>query len=283
MDHSPTVAVAGPPARTGLQLSGLTVGYRHTRRWPLTGADRVIVSGVDATAEAGRVTAILGPNGAGKSTLLRSVAGLQPVLAGRVLSHDRNGTGTDLLRLSSRQRARRLAVVLTERVDAGLLTGREVVELGRHPYLSLVGRLSGRDHRLIGSVLADLNATELADQRFAELSDGQRQRLLLARALVAEPELLILDEPSAFLDVGARIDLMALLDRVARERMITVLVSTHEVELALRMADRLWLIHDHELTSGTPAELIAAGLIGRVFGTAHAVFDPASGTFGVRR
>jgi iron complex transport system ATP-binding protein len=173
--------------------------------------------------------------------------------------------------------------VLTERVDAGLLTGREVVELGRHPYLGLVGRLSARDHRLIDEVLADLNAADLARQRFAELSDGQRQRLLLARALVAEPELLILDEPSAFLDVGARVDLMALLERVARDRMITVLVSTHEVELALRMADRLWLIHDHDLTTGTPAELIGSGLIGRVFGTAHAVFDPASGTFGVRR
>jgi iron complex transport system ATP-binding protein len=276
------MAAAGE-GRPGLQLSGLTVGYRHTRRWPLTGVDRVVVSGVSATAEAGRVTAVLGPNGAGKSTLLRSVAGLQPALAGRVLAFGRDGTGDDLLRLPPRQRARRLAVVLTERVDAGLLTGREVVELGRHPYLGLVGRLSARDHRLIDEVLADLNAADLARQRFAELSDGQRQRLLLARALVAEPELLILDEPSAFLDVGARVDLMALLERVARDRMITVLVSTHEVELALRMADRLWLIHDHDLTTGTPAELIGSGLIGRVFGTAHAVFDPASGTFGVRR
>jgi iron complex transport system ATP-binding protein len=272
-----------PAEAARLELSELAVGYRHTRRWPLTGPDRLIVSGVAATARAGQVTAVLGPNGAGKSTLLRSVAGLQPVLRGRVLIEDRDGRTHDLLRLPPRQRARRIAVVLTERVDAGLLTGREVVELGRHPYLGLVGRLSARDHRMIRQVLADLGATELADQRFAELSDGQRQRLLLARALVAEPELLILDEPSAFLDVGARVDLMALLTRVARERMITVLVSTHEVELALRMADRLWLIHDRVLTSGTPAELVGSGLIGRVFSTGHAVFDPATGTFGVRR
>lgn len=283
-----------------LDLRQLSVGYRHTRRWPFTGADRPVVTGIAATALGGEVTALLGPNGAGKSTLLRSVAGLQPALGGQVLWVDRDVRAHDLLRMAPRQRARRIAVVLTERVDAGLLTGREVVELGRHPHLGLLGRLSEPDHLMIDRVLADLHADDLAGRRFTELSDGQRQRLLLARALVAEPDLLVLDEPSAFLDVGARVDLMALLARIARERMIPVLMSTHEVELALRLADRLWLIHGsgtgpdagppeagmragRELTSGTGAELTASGLIGRVFGTEHAVFDPASKTFGVRR
>ncbi len=279
------------PSGPGLQLLDLTVGYRHGRRRPSTGPDRVVVSGVRAFAPAGQVTALLGPNGAGKSTLLRSVAGLQPSLGGRVISVGGDGAVRDLLRMPPRSRARSIAVVLTERVDAGLLTGREVAELGRHPYLGMLGRLSERDHRLIDRVLADLHAADLADRRFAELSDGQRQRLLLARALVTEPDLLVLDEPSAFLDVGARVDLMALLGRLARERAIPVLVSTHEVELALRLADRLWLIHPagadpaagHRLTSGTPAALIDSGLVGGVFGTEHAVFDPVSGTFGVRR
>ncbi|HEY9292665.1 MAG TPA: ABC transporter ATP-binding protein [Microlunatus sp.] len=266
----------------GLRLQDLSVGYRHTRRWPAAEPDRVIVDQIGAEAPAGRVTAVLGPNGAGKSTLLRTVAGLQPPLGGRILLRSDSGDDHDLLRLSPRDRARRTAVVLTERVDVGLLTGREVVELGRHPYLGLISRLTERDHRLINEVLADLQATDLAEQRFAELSDGQRQRLLLARALVAEPELLILDEPSAFLDVGARVDLLALLERLAREKMITVLVSTHEVELALRMVHRLWLIHDHRLITGTPDALINDGRIAAVFGTAHTVFDPTSRTFGVR-
>jgi iron complex transport system ATP-binding protein len=265
-----------------LEVTDLSVGYRSTLRWPLRGPDRVVVSGIDAVAPAGQVTALLGPNGAGKSTLLRTIAGLQPPLHGSVALSDADGGDQDLLKLPPKQRARRTAVVLTERVDAGLLTGREVVELGRHPYLGLVSRLPAADHRLINGVLTDLQAADLADQRFAELSDGQRQRLLLARALVTEPELLILDEPSAFLDVGARIDLMALLAGIARQRMITVLISTHEVELALRLSDRLWLIHDHQLTTGTPTELIGSGLIADVFGTGHAVFDPGTRTFQVR-
>ncbi|SDS97558.1 ABC transporter ATP-binding protein [Microlunatus soli] len=268
-----------------LRLTGLRAGYRHPHRAGLRwrrSPDRIVVDDVDATARAGQVTALLGPNGAGKSTLLRSVAGLQPLLSGSVGWRDPAGVEHDLLRMPARERARRTAVVLTERVDAGLLTGREVVELGRHPYLGLVSRLGADDHRLIDGVLADLHATEPAGQRFAELSDGQRQRLLLARALVTEPDVLILDEPSAFLDVGARVDLMSLLHRIARTRMITVLISTHEVELALRMADRLWLIHDHRLTSGTAQELIDQGLIADVFGTEHAVFDASTRTFGVR-
>jgi iron complex transport system ATP-binding protein len=259
-----------------LTLTGVAAGYRHR------GRDRVIVDEVEAVAPAGAVTALLGPNGAGKSTLLRSLVGLQPLLRGGVTLTDARGQDTELLQLSPRERARRTAVVLTERVDAGLLTGREVVELGRHPYLGLIGRLTDRDRFLVGETLAELQAGDLAGERFAELSDGQRQRLLLARALVGEPELLVLDEPSAFLDVGARVDLMALLGRIARDRGITVLLSTHEVELALRMADRLWLIQDHRITVGAPAAMVADGRIARVFGTRHAVFDAASGTFRVR-
>ncbi|QGN35043.1 ABC transporter ATP-binding protein [Microlunatus sp. Gsoil 973] len=260
----------------GLRLDRVSAGYRHRR------VERLIVEQIDAFAPAGQVTALLGPNGAGKSTLIRSIIGLQPLLGGSVTLTDTAGSGSDLLQLSPRERARRTAVVLTERVEAGLLTGREVVELGRHPYLGLIGRLTDHDRQLIAGVLDDLQATDLAGQRFAEVSDGQRQRLLLARALVCEPELLVLDEPSAFLDVGARVDLMALLARLAHDRRITVLLSTHEVELALRMADRLWLIHDRRVSSGSPAELVAGGRIGRVFGTRHAHFDPASGTFRVR-
>lgn len=266
-----------------LEITDLRVGYRHPHRVGLRRrSDRIVVDAMNACARAGEVTALLGPNGAGKSTLLRSITGLQPPLAGGVGWRDPAGVDHDLLRMPARDRARRTAVVLTERVDAGLLTGREVVELGRHPYLGLISRLTARDHRLIDNVLADLHAEEPAGQRFTELSDGQRQRILLARALVTEPDVLILDEPSAFLDVGARVDLMSLLHRIAREKMITVLLSTHEVELALRMADRLWLIHDHQLTTGTAAELIDTGLIAEVFGTEHTVFDPRSRTFGVR-
>lgn len=260
-----------------VRLDAVRVGYRSGRRWPLRDPDLVVVDLVDAEARPGELTAVLGPNGAGKSTLLRSLIGLQPLLGGRISLGE-----TDLGRVSLAERARRAAVVLTDRVDAGLLTGREVVELGRHPHQGPFGRLGAEDHRAVAEAIEHLHAEGLADHRFSEMSDGQRQRILLARALCQQPELLILDEPTAFLDVGARVDLMALLRRIADERGITVLVSTHEVELALRMSDTVWLIDGPALLAGTPDELIADGSVARVFETDSTEFDAQSRTFRLR-
>jgi iron complex transport system ATP-binding protein len=237
---------------------------------------------VDAAARAGELTALLGTNGAGKSTLLRSITGLQPLLSGRVKLIGNDASEYGLHELDARERARRVAVTLTERIDAGLLTGREVTELGRHPYQGLVSTLSGPEQRLIDETLAVLQAGDFADQRFAELSDGQRQRIAIARALVTEPDVLVLDEPSAFLDVGARIELMGLLRSIAQNRMITVLVSTHEVELALQLADQLWLIRDRGVVTGDVPGLIAGGDISAVFATEHTGFDPRTRTFRLR-
>lgn len=267
----------------GLELRGVSAGYRSTQRWPRPRMDRVILSQVHAAAPAGQMTALLGTNGSGKSTLLRSIAGLQPLLAGRVELSGDGGSRCDVGALGVRERGRRMAVALTERVDAGLLTAREVAELGRHPHQGLTSRLSDVEQTLIDQTLQVLGADDFAHQRFAELSDGQRQRIVIARALVTEPDLLILDEPSAFLDVGARVDLMALLRTIARTRMIAVLVSTHEVELALQLADQLWLIQNQTMLSGDVAGLIADGSIATVFGTDHASFDPATGTFRLRQ
>lgn len=263
-------------ART-VRLDAVRVGYRSGRRWPFRDPDMVVVDGIDAVARPGELTAVLGPNGAGKSTLLRSLIGLQPLLAGLITLGE-----VDLSKVSVTERARRAAVVLTDRVDTGLLTGREVVELGRHPHQGPFSRLEPRDHRIVAEAIAHLHTEDLATQRFSEMSDGQRQRVLLARALCQQPELLILDEPTAFLDVGARVDLMALLRRTADERAITVLVSTHEVELALRMSDAVWLIDGPQLITGTPEELIADGSIARVFETSATEFDPDTRTFRLR-
>ena len=260
-----------------MELTDVSVGYPSGRRWPHAGQDHVVVAGIQASARPGQLTAVLGPNGAGKSTLLRSLMGLQPMLSGQATLE-----GTELDSLPPRERARRTAVVLTDRIDVGLLTGREVVELGRYPHQGFTSRLTDQEARLIQDTLDQLHAAHLADHRFAEMSDGQRQRILLARALVQEPELLVLDEPSAFLDVGARVDLMALLQTMAAERTITVIISTHEVELALRMSDSIWLIDNGRLTQGSPEELIINGSIGRVFETPATHFNPDSRTFELR-
>ena len=253
----------------GLALHNLTVGHRHGRR------DRAVLTGVDACAARGALTVLLGPNGSGKSTLLRTLAGLLPALAGTATLH-----GRDLLDLPPAARARRVGVVLTERPAACLLTSREVVELGRHPHTGPTGTLTARDHAIVDDAIDAVDATELADRRLHELSDGERQRILVGRALAQRPALLLLDEPSAFLDVSARVSLLGLLRRLAREQDICVLLSTHDLELALRLADSTWLLdHNGTTRTGAPGALAASGAIGQIFDTDDLHFDPATGTF----
>jgi iron complex transport system ATP-binding protein len=258
-----------------LELEGVTVGYPGTgwRRPPV-----VVLREVDLRATAGRVTVLLGPNGSGKSTLLRSVAGLQRLLAGRVLL-----AGASLTDLDPRRRAARVAVVLTERFDPGLLRGADVVRLGRYPHRSSAGNLTATDRKVIAQALAAVHAEGLEDVALTRMSDGQRQRIMIARALAQEPALLLLDEPSAFLDAPARIELLALLRRIAAERGIAVVASTHDVEAAVRMGQDGWLIApDGAVTSAPVEELAAGGAIGAAFDTPAVTFEADNRMFRLR-
>ncbi|GGT33320.1 ABC transporter ATP-binding protein [Streptomyces purpureus] len=262
----------------GLATEGLAVGYR-TRSARGRGANRAVLSGLDLEARAGELTVLLGPNGAGKSTLLRTLCGLLPSLEGRV----RIG-GADLARTSPTALARRLAVVLTDRVDPGLLSVRELAGLGRHPHTGFTGRLTDADHAVVEWSLKAVGAGHLADRPAAELSDGERQRVLTARALAQEPEVVLLDEPTAFLDVPSRVALTVLLRDLARDKGLTVVVSTHDLELALRVADAVWLVdRDRHVHAGAPEDLIRSGAVADAFDADHLAFDPVSGTFGLRR
>ncbi|GEL21268.1 hypothetical protein PSU4_02220 [Pseudonocardia sulfidoxydans NBRC 16205] len=253
--------------RGGLSVEDLAVGYRGT----------AVLHGLTARAEPGELTVLLGPNGAGKSTLLRTLAGLQRPLTGTIRLGD-----ADLLAMPAADRAVQLAVVLTDRVDPGLLTGRELVALGRHPHTGARGRLRPADEAAIEAAVRAVGAGHLAARRVAELSDGERQRILTARALAQDPALLLLDEPSAFLDVSSRVALLGLLRTLARDRGIAVVVSTHDLELVLRLADHVWLVDPAGgLCSGPPEELVADGAVAAVFDTAGLAFDPVTGTFAV--
>ena len=252
-----------------LSLDGLTVGHRSGRR------SRTVLAGLHATAAPGELTVLIGPNGAGKSTLLRTAAGLLPPLAGTVRLD-----GADLLARTPAERARQVAVVLTDRVEPGLLTARELVGLGRLPHTGPFRRPGPADLAAVDRAFDATGATPFADRRVAELSDGERQRVLTSRALAQAPQVLLLDEPGAFLDVAARVGLLALLRDLARTEKMCVVVSTHDLELALRLADNVWLVGaDGELRAGTPEELTAAGRIGTVFDTDALAFDAESGTF----
>ncbi len=258
---------------SGLFLERVTVGYRRRGTRPA----RTVLTDLTLTAPPATVTVLLGPNGAGKSTLLRSVAGLQPVQGGSVRLN-----GVDLVATRPRDRARAVAVVLTDRFDPGLLRGEDVVALGRYPHLAMTGTLRESDRVAIDDALAAVHAEPLASRPLAELSDGERQRIMIARALAQDPGLLVLDEPSAFLDAPARLELLAVLDRIATARRIPVVVSTHDVETALRGATHGWVIDGSRVVAGALAALAGDGTIGGAFDTAAVRFDPVERIFKLR-
>lgn len=261
-----------PTSTPALELAGLVIGYHHRRR------SVTVAAGLTARARRGELTVLIGPNGAGKSTLIRTLAGLQPALGGRVLLD-----GADLAGLHRDELARRVGVVLTDRVDPGLLSARELVGLGRIPHLGLGGRLRPADHEIIDWALAATGAQHLASRPAVELSDGECQRVLTARALAQQPGLLVLDEPTAFLDVSSRAGLFGLLRELARDQQLAVVLSTHDLELALRVADRVWLLdRDGVLIDTVGEELMLSGRIGQMFDSETLRFDPVDGVFAFR-
>jgi iron complex transport system ATP-binding protein len=252
-----------------LRAEGLAVGY----------AGRTVLSGLDLELRAGELVCLLGPNGAGKSTLLRTLAGLQPALSGRLWLGDREADS-----LPAAARARRTAIVLTERLDVGHLAVRDLASLGRHPHTGWSGRLGDADRDAIRRALEDAGAWDLRGRRCDELSDGEKQRALLARALAQDPDVLLLDEPTAFLDLPRRVEAMRALRRIVREgrrgRGRAVLLSTHDLDLALRAADRLWLVSAKgTFAAGLPEELALSGAVGAAFDQGDVAFDRATGEF----
>ena len=240
---------------TVLRASSLTVGYRGRR----------VRENVDVELRSGEMVCLLGRNGAGKSTLLRVLGGLDKPLAGRVDLRVSDGW-EELHGLLPRERARRLGVVLPERSDLGLMTARELVNLGRHPHTGWSGRLSALDHAAVGAALEELGAGHLAPRTVASLSDGERQKVMIARALAQEPDTLVLDEPTAALDIHHEMAMFELVAQLAQRDGKTVVIATHNVNLAARYATRMLLLdRGRPAAVGTPVEVIEADTIGRVY------------------
>ena len=246
-----------------LQTRSLVVGY---------GA-RPVLGPLDLKLQAGEFTCLIGANGAGKSTLLRTLCSMQKPLSGEV-----HVQGRPLSTLSASARARMIAMVLTDRLDDVAMTGRELVALGRYPHLHWLARLSEYDHAIIEHALADADAVYLADKPLDAMSDGERQKVLFARALAQQPQLLILDEATAFLDLPRRVQTMHWLRHMAREKQIAVLLSTHDLELALRHADTFWLIDPNGVVRvGAPEDLALAGHLETTFRREGLTFDLSRG------
>jgi iron complex transport system ATP-binding protein len=242
-------------AAPALRTFDLAVGYR-TR-----GSRRAVLERVNLAVQPGELVCLLGPNGIGKSTLLRTLARMQPPLWGSI-----ELGGVPLNSLSATDLARRLGVVLTERVAVDALSVRGIVEIGRYPHSGWLGRLTEHDHGIVDWAIDASGARRLVNRDFSRLSDGERQRVMVARALAQEPLLLMLDEPTAFLDVPARVELMGLLRQLTRDASIAVIVSTHDLELALRTADVVWLVlPGGELMTGAPEDVVVSGGIAQAF------------------
>ncbi len=254
-------------ASLALSTHALTIGYPG--RPP-----SLLAHDLDLTLAAGELVCLLGPNGAGKSTLLRTLAGLQPALAGTILLDDQ-----PLQRLSSKERARCLSLVLTERLPNMTMTGYELVALGRSPYTDWSGTLSSHDESVIAWAVQAVQAQELAARPLHTLSDGQRQKLFIARALAQETPVMLLDEPTAFLDVPRRVEMMRLLQNLVQTTGTAALLSTHDLEGALRAADRVWLLHDGTLHVGAPEDIVLSGMLGAAFTGDGVHFDLEQGTF----
>lgn len=244
-----------------LRLNDLSVGY--------PGARGAVLAPASVDVAPGTFACILGRNGAGKSTLMRSIAGLQPALGGEVLLE-----GEPISTMRSAARARRIAVVLTERTFSPGLTVEDIVSLGRQPFTGWQGHLTGDDYAKVATAIERAGADAFRGRFFDDLSDGERQRVLIARALAQTAKVMILDEITAFLDLPGRVEVMALLRSHARETGAIVLLSSHDLDLSLQLADEVWLVADGRLTCGNADVLVQGGTIAEAFDTPAVTFSP---------
>jgi len=252
-----------------LYTEALSVGY----------GEKTVVANIALHAEAGKLLCLIGPNGAGKSTLLKTLTRMLPPLRGAVYLE-----GKRLSDYPERALARRSAAVLTGRPEPELMRCSEVVAAGRYPYTGRLGLLSEADRRIVRECMEKVGVAALSELDFNRLSDGQRQRVLLARALCQEPKLLILDEPTSFLDIRHKLEFLELLRALARERKLAVVMSMHELELAQRFADTLLCIRDGRVDRmGSPEEVFSGDYMEALYGLAPGSWQNLFGTAEARR
>jgi iron complex transport system ATP-binding protein len=251
-----------------IQTRELRIGYARKERKP-----KIVHESLNLELFSGEVTCLLGLNGVGKSTLLRTLGGFQPPIGGEI-----QVLGKPLKAYSQAGLSLVLGVVLTEKTNAGGLTVYELVSLGRHPHTGFFGRLTKHDRDVIERSLDAAGIAHKAQNYMAELSDGERQKVMIAKALAQECPIILLDEPTAFLDVAGRMETLMLLRRLANEQHKAILLSTHDIDQAIRMGDNLWLLDkNHPMICGAPEDLILHHAMEAFFGKEGMDFDPSTG------
>ena len=249
----------------GITFKNLTIGYRSKHQL------RAVASSIHASLQEDKLTCLIGANGVGKSTLLRTLAGFQPALDGEILIQDKS-----LSDFSAQELAREISIVLTSKTDHAQLSAEEIVGIGRSPYTGFWGTLSAADKQIVAAALQETGIQHLAQRNISKLSDGERQKVMIAKALAQQTRIIILDEPTAFLDFPSKIETLQMLRRLAHEQQKSILLSTHDVELALQLSDRLWLMEESRFSIGTPKELAADGSLSRFINRDGIRFNKAS-------
>ncbi len=247
-----------------VKLKNLTVGY----------GGKPLLSDINVAIRKGEIVTLIGPNGAGKSTILKSISRQLKLLGGSVLVEEKS-----IHELSYKALSRKMAVVLTERMKPELMTCHDVVATGRYPYTGRLGILTEADERKVEEAMEAVHAGELGERDFQAISDGQRQRVLLARAICQEPEIILLDEPTSFLDIRHKLELLAILRRMAKEKQITVIMSLHEIDLAEKISDRILCVNGEAVSHyGRPEEIFKEEVIRELYGIDNGFFDPCFGS-----
>ncbi len=247
-----------------ITTKNLTVGY----------GSRKVVNNIDIEGLKGKIICLLGPNGVGKSTILRTLSGLLSPVEGIVEIE-----GADLTEIKSAEIAKKLSVVLTDSVSPRLVTVREIISMGRTPYTNFFGKITDKDKEIINDAIDTVGVGYLADRFFGQLSDGEKQKVMIARALAQQPKLIILDEPTSHLDIRHKVEVVRILRNLVNERNITVILSLHDIDLAIKGCQTLLLVKDGKIIDqGMPEDIIKNGTISKLYDIKGAIYNELLGS-----
>lgn len=254
-----------------VRIDSLSIGY------PGRDVPHIVAKGILTSLYSGELTCLLGANGAGKSTLLRTLAMSQPAIGGHIYLR-----GKDMNEYSRSELATLISVVLTDRCEVEGMTVHELVALGRTPYTDFWGKLNDEDEHIVKQSIAQVGIEPLVRRRLNTLSDGERQKVMIAKAIAQETPVVYLDEPTAFLDFPSKVEILQLLRRLSRKTNKSILLSTHDLELALQIADKIWLMQRGEkLITGTPEDLALEGQLTHFFERDGVCFNRQTGLFAI--
>ena len=251
-----------------LQASQISIGYSHKKE------KTIIASNIDLSLRKGKLIALIGANGIGKSTLLRTITGIQKTISGTVFLNGSNIHELDALTL-----AQNLSVVLTEKLPPSNLTVFELIALGRQPYTNWIGKLTDEDIAKVNEAIELTQISHLATKKHFEISDGQLQKVLIARALAQDTPLIILDEPTTHLDLLHKVSLFKLLKKLTKETDKCILFSTHDIDMAIQLSDEMIIMTPETVVQDEPCNFISKGSFATLFNDEHIVFDPEKGKF----